>query len=420
MSVTSHYSLITIHFIFMIFWVLANDGFKTISSLKPLLCEFSREHADIRVEVSVKTRSSLWRQLFACLRQPREFPFPDLVQIPHNWTAVFSRLGLFQDLLDWDPGISPGECLEALRSHCLLPGTSRVYSLPWWMEVSALHYRPDCLREVSRSPAELLGTWEGFLAACEKLGKKRRGGDFYPLENTSSGGAASVKDAMPFVWNRGGELFSGDLGRSAMHKEEALEGIDDYFLLARKGYLPLMRERLYMENRLSEGGAAMALSRRRPRLTAGRRASAGRAIKTLPVPGISSPGRSLIAGHNLAVVRDAGKSREAFVLLKWLSKPQAQARYAGAIGALPCCGAAFENVPGFCEEERGIYFRMLPGAGTLPNITVCGTYEKLLDDVLWKASREILRQAYSSNFLAQKLIMVQAEMDYLLSLYGDR
>lgn len=391
----------------MIFWVLPNCGFKTVSSLKGLICEFAADALKAPVEISVKTQSSLWKQLFLCLRQPRDFPLPDMVQIPHHWTTLFSRLGLFQDLSDWDPQLVLDGWMETLRPHCLLAGTDRIYSLPWWAELSVLHYRSDHFKEVTSSPQELLGTWDGLLEACRIIQKKRQSPGFHPLENSDARGAISVKDLLPCIWNRQGKLLTSDMGR-VIHKDETVRGIEDYLLLAKSGYLPLMNDRLGEVSgfdSLSEGGASMALSRRFVESPD---------IKTVPFPGISSkPGSSLLAGHNLAVLRNSRNCREAFALLKWLTRSDIQTRYARTIRAFP-------PIADLSVLGRRVYTQILPNAKTLPNITVCGTCEQLLDDVLWKTAKEILRRSYSTDSLVEKLIMVQAETDYLLSLYGDR
>ncbi len=401
----------------MIFWALPNSGIKTASSLKELLCGFAEEHPDISVETSVKTPLSLWKNLFLCPQRPKDFTAPDLVQIPHHWTTLFARLGALHDLADIGLPVLEKEWPEAVFGHCFLAGSGRAYSVPWWMEFSVLHYRADFLDGICSDLEKKLSAWDGFTEVCGILAKKRRmPEEFRPLANSNQAGTVSVKDALPCVWNRGGELFSADMSRSAVNKEEVAEGIEDYLSLGREGYLPLMTEGGGGSNSLDGSTAGMQLSRRFRPFT-GRRGK-NPDIRTLPFP--VSGGSGLLAGHNLAVVRDSPNIKDAVALLKWLSRPDVQLRYAQSIRAFPCGRQSLEELFLLGGSAFNVYKLAFERSKTIANNTISGTYEILLDNALWKACREILRGSYSKDFLVQKLIMVQAEVDYLLSLYGDR
>ncbi|MFH1618846.1 MAG: extracellular solute-binding protein [bacterium] len=389
------------------------------------------------------------------LRQPGNFRAPDLIQIPHHWTTVFSRLGLFQDLAEADWRLQ-GELPEILARHCVLAGTDTFYSAPWWMEITALHSRTETLRCLNAGSESGFSSWESFIAACEELRNRfgtsaadavvsgrrlnhkrpgtgrpgrvhatgRPGDGFYPVINKAERNYITAGDVMPCVWNRGGDIFTADGGRSMIHKDEAVRGITDYLRLAEDGLMPVMEERGPVPVSLDDRTAAMAFCRRLPSLwKAGaaarlrRDSSAGGAVRVLPFPG---GGRSLICGHNLAMLRDCRCRREAGILLKWLTASEAQSRHARLIHAFPCRLSSLEELMDADRENGRIYRQILSSGRVLPNVTVTPTCERLLDSALWKTSLEIAGHASSGNSLARKLITVQAEVDYLLSLYGDR
>ncbi|HOX21994.1 MAG TPA: extracellular solute-binding protein [Elusimicrobiales bacterium] len=402
----------------MILWVEPNSCLDTAAQLRLLLQDFQKENPGIKVEFRVLTRQHLWQELFSLQRQARPHgQLPDLVQIPHFWTALFSKLDIIQNLSEFSPALSASQWIEPLRPHCFLPGTASIFSVPWWMEVSALHYRVDHFEQVVKNPDDLLREWPGFLEACSFFHRKKRVPNYYPVENPNTRGSVSLGDLIPLVWNNGGDIFSQDMTRSVIHREEAMRGMEDYLALFRNGYMPLMHERGSMGTML-EGNASMAISTlqmlgrktRDPNMPP---------IRTLPMPRGRLGSFSLMASANLAIVKDSKHKEEAFKLLQWLCSGTQQKRHAEMIDAFPCSAQGFEEFMFSSQELMETYSGIIASARTLPNITVCGTYTTVMDGVLNGIARAIADDKYSSALLLQEMIKIQVEMDYLLSLYGD-
>lgn len=401
----------------MILWVEPNSGLDTASQLKLLLEDYRRENPGAEVDFRVLTRKHLWRELFALQRQNKtQSRLPDLVQIPHYWTALFSKLDIIQNLSELDPSLSASEWIEPLRPHCFMPGTSSVFSVPWWMEVTALHYRADHFEQMVKAPEELLKDWQGFLEACAFFQKKKRVSNYYPVENPNSRGSVALGDIIPFVWNNGGDIFSQDMTRSVVHREEAMRGIEGYLSLFKSGYMPLMHERGSMGT-MYEGNASMSVST----LQMLGRASSGNAppIRTVALPRGRMGSCSLMSSANLAMVKDSPRKDEALRLLRWLCGAQQQKRYAQMTDSFPCSSQGFEQFMFSSQELMETYSGIIATARTLPNITVCGTYTTVMDGVLNGIARAIADDKYTPALLLQEMVKIQVEMDYLLSLYGD-
>ena len=402
----------------MILWVEPNSALNTAAQLRQLLHDYERENPGAHVEFKVLTRKHLWQELFALQRQARPHAqLPDLVQIPHYWTALFSKLDIIQNLSEISPAINTTQWIEPLRPHCLLPGSSNVFSVPWWMEVTALHYRVDHFEQVVKNPDDLLREWPGFLEACTFFHKKKRVPNYYPVENPNNRGSIGLGDIIPMVWNNGGDIFSQDMTRSVVHREEAMRGMEDYLSLFQNGYMPLMHERGSMGTML-EGNASMSVStlqflsnkKSHPDMPP---------IRTLPLPRGRLGSFSLMSSANLAVVKDSQHKDEALRLLRWLCGGQPQKRYAAMIDAFPCSSQGFEEFMFSSQEFMETYSGIIASARTLPNTTVCGTYTTVMDGVLNGIARAIADEKYTSAMLLQEMIKIQVEMDYLLSLYGD-
>jgi len=402
----------------MQFWVLPNSGTQTVAHLRALLMEFKREHPDTRVDISVLTRDTLWRRLFECQREPRTTEVADLVQIPHYWTALFARLGILAELSSMDGPSSLEEWIEPLRPHCVLPGTSKIYSVPWCMDVTALHYRVDHLREVCANPDEQLSKWDGFVAACEALAEKRRGGNYFPLENANLRGSVNIRDLLPCIWNRGGDIFNTECTRAAVHRDESLRGMEDFLKLFSKGLMPLMRERGSLGTML-EGKASMVLSRRLSQSVLPAGSQPDFEVRTLPVPGEIFGSHSFLSSYNLCITKSSANQRDAMTLLKWLSRPTVQLAYSRLVHAFPPSAHGFEQFIFSSHERMRTYAGIVAGARSLPNVMVCGTYVAVLDQVISRLAMELVKGTYSSGMLMQEMVKVQVEMDYLMSLYGD-
>ena len=139
-------------------WAMPDSGDKTKEVYASLIELFKKENPSVDVTVRVFTRNVLWRRMFTIKNPTYEEEVPDLIQIPHYWTALLVREGVAENLSQLDPGLSLSNCLVPLKPHCYQPGTKDIYSYPWWFDLSALHYRADHLKLVTAKPEHDLAT----------------------------------------------------------------------------------------------------------------------------------------------------------------------------------------------------------------------------------------------------------------------
>jgi len=402
----------------MRFWILPNSGLETVSHMRLLLDYFRSQRPDLEIEITVLTRQSLWQKLFLCQRGLLPAAQrPDIVQIPHYWTALFSRLGLLENLSLLLPSLCDDCLLEPLRANCYMPGSSDIYSYPWWMDVSALHYRVDHLENLGIEPEKAMATWDGFLKVCGMLQQKRGGHNYFPLENANIKGTMTARDVLPFIWNRGGDIFSTDMMRSTIHREEVLRGIEDYLNLFRRGYMPLMREKGSIGT-LSQGRASMSISRRLSPITQSEAAGNRLMVRTIPIPGDIFGSQSFLSSYNLAILASSQHKEDAAGLLRWMTAEENMSRYCNLVQAFPCTAAGFEKFIFSSSERMGTYAQIVAGAKALPNMTVCGTYMEIIDEVLDRISHDLAAERFSSSLLLREMVKVQVEVDFLISLYG--
>ena len=393
----------------MLIWLLADSDTGKFAAFKNLLHSFCAHYPDIKVDFRVLTRRSMWQNLFAHLRDSKNRESADVIELPHSWTAVFAKLGLLAEMGGVLETFNPAKYPEFLKKGCVPEESEIVFSAPWWMEAPALFYQPEEFRKHSLRPETELADWGRFLEACERLsgGNKRRG--FYPVMQGDGTGRLNSFNALPCVWNRGGDLFSPDLHRSTLSKDEAVKGLEDYLEPALKGYMPLFGETLMEGGPFFEEATAMVLGSRPP-------ASPGRksVFKPVRIPGARK--KEPVLSCNLAASSGSPRLKEAGLFLKWALSAENSLSFASAFGVFPCLKQALEET---LENARGgeVWREIFSAPALTPNTTVYPTAELLLDRALWHASLRIARQSYSRDDFMRELIIAQGEIDYLLSLY---
>ena len=393
----------------MLIWLLADSDTGKFAAFKNLLHSFCAHYPDIKVDFRVLTRRSMWQNLFAHLRDSKNRESADVIELPHSWTAAFAKLGLLAEMGGVLESFNPAKYPEFLKKGCVPEESDIVFSAPWWMESPALFYQPEEFKKHSMRPETELSDWECFLAACERLaaGNKRRG--FYPVLQGDGTGRLNSFNALPCVWNRGGDLFSPDMHRCTLSKDEAVKGLEDYLEPALKGYMPLFGEAVLEGGPFYEGGTAMVLGSRAPAFP-GRKS----VFKPVRVPG--SRNRQPVLSYNLAAASGSPHLKEAGLFLKWALSADNCLSFAAAFGVFPCLKQSFEET---LERARGgeVWREIFSAPALTPNTTVYPTAELLLDRALWHASLRIARQSYSREDFMRELIIAQGEIDYLLSLY---
>lgn len=399
----------------MIIWVMPDSGARTKEDYELLRRLFEKEHPGVELTVRVFTRNVLWRKIFMLKNPAPEEEIPDLVQIPHYWTALLTRAGVAENLSKLDPGLSLSNVLFPLKPHCYRPGTKDIHSYPWWFDMSALHFRGDHLKMVSAHPEEELATWDGLLSVCEALKRAFRDNPgYYPMQNSDWRGSLSVRCALPAVWDRGAELFSPDLKTCLINTPQFKAGFKDYITLAIKEYMPILRERGSLGTMVS-GKASILISRKQG--VASFDTKRGLRVKTVPVPTTGNVYYSYLSGMNLIVNVLSKEKENALKFIKWCARADNQIRYAGMMEVFPAFEDSFEQFIFSSARRLQTYSNILASSKTLPNITVTGTVMEILNKVFAVSATDIVEECFTMAGLDRALDNACKEINHLLSLY---
>lgn len=397
----------------MLLWVMPDSGAKTMDDYATLISLFTKENPSVDVTVRVFTRNVLWRRVFA-LKDPSLEEKPDLVQIPHYWTALLLRAGVMENLSQLDPGLSLTDCLLPLKENCYQPGTKDIYSYPWWFDLSALHYRADHLKLVSTHPEEDLKTWPGLLSICEALRETFRDvPGYYPMQNSDWRGSLSMRSALPCMWSRGLNFFTEDNAATLVGSKEFKDALRDYITLALKEYMPILRERGSLGTIVS-GKASMMISRKQG--IGSFSAHRGVRVQTLPVPAAGAQTASYLSGMNWFINIASQHKKDALKFIKFCARPDIQLRYAKMIEVFPAFEEAFEPLISSTPRLQ-IYKEILPTAHILPNMIIMGTVMEILKRVLAMCATQIVENRFTPALLDRELDLTAKEIEFLLSIY---
>lgn len=399
----------------MILWTMPDVGDKTKETYAAFVALFKKENPNIPVSVRVFTRNVLWRRMFTIKNPAPEEEVPDIIQIPHYWTALLVREGVAENLSQLDPGLSLSACLAPLKNHCYKPGTKDIYSYPWWFDISALHYRADHVRLVTANPEKDLSTWSGFLEICKALREKFKDvPGYYPVQNGDWRGSLSMRSALPCVWGRGVDLLTADLKCTSVATKAFKEGLRDYVSLALHNYMPILRERGSLGTMVS-GKASLMLSRKLGLSTFDARR--GIQVRTLPIPCTGDTPSAYLSGMNLFINVRSQHKKEALTFIKFCSRPDVQTRYAKLLEVFPAFDEALEYFMLSSGRRLRVYGSILAHAKTLPNITVTGTIMEILKRILAVCATQIVEGRFTQASLDRELDMAAKEIEYLLSIY---
>ena len=401
----------------MIFWIMPDNGVHTQDVMESFLAPFKKENPAVPINIRVINRRTLWGRIFTLKQAVSGEEQPDLLAFPNYWTQLLAQTGMIENLTGLDKTLRVDCCLDILKPHAYKQGGADIYSMPWWFDVSALHYREDHLKQISANPGELLSTWPGLLEACRLLKEHFKDIEgYFPVQNSDWRGTLSNRGALPCLFSRGARVISED-GKASDIREAAFEhGLEDYLELALKNYMPVLRERSSKGNIVS-GRSSISITRRQGTgiLESG---TTGSGVQTISVPRSGANYVNYLSGINLAIVKTGRDGQNALKLLKWITRPENQLKYAAASEVFPANESSLESLLLSSPQRIKSYSRIIAQSATLPNRTASGALMEVLAELLDAASAAVVKHSYNKNLLKAGIKKAAVEIDNILRLYG--
>lgn len=192
-----------------------------------ILPEFKKNHPDIEVLLTTTTWEFLWDKV---LRYSKRKQGPDVFQIGNTLNGVLAKMGAIKDITTMVGRIGGLKSFVHAVTHlCVYPGTIRIHSVPWYLDMRILCYRDNILNALSINENELL-TINGLIKVCSKVHD-------FKVNNrpVAAFGVFGQRDAMllhnlaPWIWDFGGDFLSPDTKEVRFNSTRALQGMKAYF-----------------------------------------------------------------------------------------------------------------------------------------------------------------------------------------------
>jgi multiple sugar transport system substrate-binding protein len=255
---------------------------------------------------------------------------PDLSLIGTTWMGEFARTGgldpLPTDLVKKD------DFFAGAWDTAVVDG--KAYGVPWYVETRLFYVNKDVAAKAGvTAPPK---TWEELTAAVTAF--KQKGGATWGV-SLQPGGTGSWQTVMPFVWQNGGEVTSGDA--FSFDSPQVTEALGYYESFFDAGLAPKDLPQGALEPDFVKGSIGAFVSGPWHIGILKDQGGAGK-YDVWHMPGRKAA-TSFVGGGDLAVFKDAKNRDAAWKFVSWLSQPEVQVKWYQATSDLPAVKAGWDD-----------------------------------------------------------------------------
>ena len=374
-----------------------------------ILPEFRKLHPDIDVILTTTSWHYLWDKVVMFSKKKQG---PDVLQIGNTWNGVLAHLGALKDISSHVEKIGGlNSFVPAAARLCTFPRTNKVSSVPWYLDVRALYYRKDVLKD-NFITEQNLRTVEDPSRACMKIhGEKVNNREVAAFGMSGQRDAQLVHNVAPWIWNFGGE-FLGPNGKTVhFNSDRSLTGIKAYFDLISK-YSDkddiLQSQETYMENFMVKGKYSLGFfgpwvnnTYLNPNNQAYNKISAH--ISCAYMPAGPNGHYTFLGGSNLAISEFSQHAEAAWLFVSYMLKRKVQEQFCSANNQLPslldCYSPMFmvDNPRNKVLKESVRYGRSLPNSESWAEI------EDILIEYFHQVLVSIKEGIYTEDLLSSQI-----------------
>jgi multiple sugar transport system substrate-binding protein len=290
---------------------------ETETVLRQVLDRFERQH-NIRVNMQVL----LWEN---ARQEVKQFAIrqrgPDVSVMATTWVADLIAMNALLPLSDRMAGVPLGrreDYIDAAWDTTHGEKDDVPFAAPWLVDTFVIHYRSDLLAKAGIDPSTAFSSLAALDETVRRLGQS---GVPIPIQLPFTYDRfCTMHTLAAWVWGHGGEFCTPDGNQVLFHQPQALEGIRQFFQLARH---------------LSAGAREQLLGANSANLF--RQGQAGMAFGTLSFmhtpetiqPAVREvwaaaplPGPHFVGGVNLVAWKYSRRERAVMELIRYLNQPE--------------------------------------------------------------------------------------------------
>ncbi len=386
-------------------WIINDYNYSKYLFFKNIVEAFSKEYG-IDVSFEIKSKEELWNNIFGFFENPQD-KLADIIEIPHQWTSLIAKLGLCLGVELIVDDIEKFNFFPFIKKGTHLPFSQKMFSLPLYFEVVALYYRKDMIKNVI-SPHEFEKIkWNDFPLICNKLKKKYKQKEYYPIENTNIEGYITSDDILVSVMNKTEGYFSQDNTILNLHKSEVFSSIMEYLSLASNKFIPLFEENFYDIGFIKKDLSSMAFSFRRDLLE----------IENMEVTRFPDIIRKyeLARSFNFIFFSGTNDVDEIKKFILWFYNSSNLVKFSKLIKTFSPVIDDMDNI--LNRKEKDFFLPLFDRTVLINNNVVYPTFEKMMNEELKEACVKILNGNFSESQFKEKLLEIKAVVEYLITSY---
>lgn len=267
----------------------------------------------------------------------------------------------------------------------------QAWAIPWIIDSRFVFYWPELLKQAGIDEAAAFSSSQ---QVAETFNRLKENGLAIPFAAPVE--AYQILHAVSsWIWGAGEDVISPDGAEVTFHHQAAMDAISAYFDLTRQ--LPAAAFGTEGQQAFFRKEAAFTI--------------AGAWFLSLfpesqaQVGCLGVPGGSYLGGTNLAIWKHSPYPREAFELVKWLSRPEIQSHIALDQGFLPSRMSVITDPAMLADPVMGPRLRGMQSGRTYPCVPMIGLLEDRFSQELARVHRELpYRPAQATGEIVRSII----------------
>jgi multiple sugar transport system substrate-binding protein len=334
----------------------------TRHALKDLIKDFEREYPDIKInEQYVPTGDALIQKLITAVQSQTA---PDMSWIHADFLDKLAEVKAIYPMnrfIKSPEGLGDVE-IDDIFYPLLESATWRdtLYALPMEATSLSLFYNKDLFKKAELDPERPPKTWEELIAFTEKLtrdlngdGKTDQYGFYVPVFPSSGPlNLWMILQWTPFVWQAGGNLLSKDRKSIKFNETSGVQAL----MLWKQLYQFQNFQNFSMSHDLAFASQSVAMILDGPWNLPRYREVNDFQWAVAPLPRGPLRQTTYLSAEHLVIFRQSKNPGKAWTFIKWILKPETQAKFSMKSGYLPVNRKTLEleNYRQFLEKDTAI------------------------------------------------------------------
>jgi multiple sugar transport system substrate-binding protein len=410
------------------FWVM-NNGPQPVADTERILAPFERSTG-----IDVKVELVGWDVQFERIRNAAiSGEGPDVTQAGTTQVPYFAALRGFENLTSRVREIGGRKAYApGVWATTQVVGQAGPWAVPWFTEARTIYYRKDVFRRAGINPKTAFRNWATFRRTLLRLKRVTsvNGRPIAPFGQPGKTAWDLVHHIMPFVWGAGGAELAPNRRTSAITTAKAVQGVKFFADLIPAGvflHSSLERNAPQVEEQFKGGRLAtwiggpwvLASAKRTDDTAWVPEARRNIGVAQMPV-GPTGKFYTFVGGSNLMMLKSSDHKREAWQLIKFLSRNETQLSYARLMGMFPA-RLAPQRQQGKVDANQRAFYEAITHGRTYAPIPQWGpvenAYKTHFGNILDTAAGQG-KERYSRNAILNELRAAARDANVLLTQGG--